>query len=530
MPLRPLLLRALCVARVGLALQRSAPRAASATARPRVLAASARAPDRAEPRLEGDGMAALKRAANIVDVMARYKVELRHTGGYAEQYTCLCPFHDDKNPSMSVNAEQGLYNCFACGAAGNVIQFVEQIEGVTYEEAAITLAEHYGVPLAARGGAAGVADVRSDLARRRRLHGALNASAAFFSDALVKDPLAGRARAYLRQRQIEPALAARFGLGVSPAPRRSVLAHLRSMAPAPDDDLLVDAGLAARSATGTHERFGGRLMIPIRDQRGATIAFGARTLVDEGAAPGGQHVAKYLNSPETPLFSKSRVVFGLDVAAPHLRAARCAVVVEGYFDVIALHGAGVRTAVGTLGTAVTREQLELVARQCGGKSPQVVLALDGDDAGERAAERLCEDGRLARLAAVDVRVASMRESGTGAKDAAEFLEHHGTGADYERLVVGRALPWIEWYAQRVVAACEQAGDRGIEQVAFDEACERFARVLAAFPGLAARTLHGAYFAGLLSNATATTESAREKLREALERDLVERSQAPRGAR
>ena len=128
----------------------------------------------------------------------------------------------------------------------------------------------------------------------------------------------------------------------------------------------------------------------------------------------------------------------------------------------------------------------------------------------------------------------MRESGTGAKDAAEFLEHHGTGADYERLVVGRALPWIEWYAQRVVAACEQAGDRGIEQVAFDEACERFARVLAAFPGLAARTLHAAYFAGLLSNATATTESAREKVRLALEQELVEKShkqtQASRGAR
>ena len=152
-----------------------------------------------------------------------------------------------------------------------------------------------------------------------------------------------------------------------------------------------------------------------------------------------------------------------------------------------------------------------------------MLALGGGDAGG-ARPRLCEDaargGRRAHR--LDARERHGRE-GRG-----RVPEHHGTGADYE-LVVGRALPWIEWYAQRVVAACARAGDRGSEAVA-EAASERFARVLAAFPGLAARTLHGAYFAGLLSNATATTASAREKLREALERDLVERSQAPRGAR
>jgi DNA primase len=279
-----------------------------------------------------------------------------------------CPFHAEKTPSFYVYDDG--YHCFGCGAHGDAIGFVMQTGNRSFIEAVQTLAAEAGLEMPR-------AEPGADAAERQRLdlQAVLDAAGAFYARRLA-GPDGAQARAYLAQRGISAESVAKFGLGWSGEGRGALAAELAGLSITPAQ--LREAGLLRASDDGTPrgELFFNRLMFPIRDRRGRTISFGGRTLGD------GQ--PKYLNGPETPLFSKRRTLYGLDQAREAVRKGAALVVVEGYMDVIALHQAGLGGAVAPLGTALTEDQLEELWRQ----SPCPALCFDGDAAGARAAARV----------------------------------------------------------------------------------------------------------------------------------------------
>jgi DNA primase len=279
----------------------------------------------------------------------------------------LCPFHAEKTPSFIVTPERETWHCFGCGEHGDIFTFVMRRDGLDFREALSRLAERAGVELSAR--------TAGEDRRRRRLREALEAAIAWYREVLLQARQAEGARAYLEERGLGTETQERFGIGYAPNTWEALSTRLR--AKGFSDSELTDAGIASPSTRGgVYDRFRGRIIIPIRDASGRAIGLGGRVMPDaEGP--------KYLNSPATALFDKSRTLYGIDLAKGAIRREKLAVIVEGYTDVMAAHQAGFENVVASLGTALTAGQVELANRY----ADAVALAYDVDLAGEAATQR-----------------------------------------------------------------------------------------------------------------------------------------------
>lgn len=367
---------------------------------------------------------AVREATDLVALVSE-RVTLRRQG---RRFVGRCPFHAERTPSFSVDAERGLYYCFGCQASGDAITFVRATEGLDFVGALRRLAERAGVTLR---------EVEEDpaeaLARRRRrtLVDAVAKAAAWYHGRLLDGPDAGPARAYLRSRGFDGSVVRRFQLGW--APERGGLSRALGL----PDEVLVTAGLAFWREGRATDAFRGRVIFPILDHGGQAVALGGRVL--PGADDGGP---KYRNSAESPVYSKRRVLYGLSWARSEIVARGYAVVCEGYTDVIGLHQAGVGVAVATCGTAFGEEHAQLLGRF----TQRVVLAYDGDEAGLRATERV---EAVARAAGLDLAVARLP---TGL-DPAELARDDPEGL---RRAVEEAEPYLRFQLRRLVASADRS--------------------------------------------------------------------------
>ncbi len=352
----------------------------------------------------------LKQTADIVEVISAH-TDLRRQGA---RWVGLCPFHEERTPSFSVDAQEKLYHCFGCGVGGDVIKFVEEKDGLGFSEAVELLADRYGVELERE-----QEDPRAEARRqrRRRLEQLLDRTASFYSSYLWESKEAAKARDYLAERGLAEATLRDFGVGFAPSAWDKVLVAGQRAGFSVEE--LHGVGLVQRGrGGGEYDRFRSRIMFPIRDRRGRTLGFGGRAMrADQGA--------KYVNTAETDFFHKSDLLYGVDRAKTAIAKAARAVVVEGYTDVLALHQAGVEEAVGVMGTAITGEQVAALS----GMVEEVVLALDADSAGQEAmlrAQRVAA-GRKMRL-----RVAAM----PAGEDPAEMMAVEGGAERFRALVEG----------------------------------------------------------------------------------------------
>ena len=311
-------------------------------------------------RFSDETIEQVRQAVDLVELIGG-QVQLRKAG---QTWKGLCPFHDEKTPSFTVNPDRQAYHCFGCGAGGDAFRFVMETDKLPFIEAVRSLAERYGVtlPQAAEEDQAG------------KLYRALGEAATFYRRALA-DPETGRAaRAYLAERGLSPEILEAYGVGLAPAGWDALVSRLK---PGLGQAVLLEAGLVIRreAGEGAYDRFRNRVMVPLRAPSGKIVGFGGRALGDE--------TPKYLNSPETLVYRKGNFLFGLDRARSAFKTREEAVLVEGYFDVIALAQAGVDEAIATSGTALTLDQCRLLRRYVA----RVLLVFDGDVAGQAAAER-----------------------------------------------------------------------------------------------------------------------------------------------
>jgi DNA primase len=327
-------------------------------------------------RIREEDIAEVREKAKIDEVVSDY-VTLRPAGGGSLKG--LCPFHDEKSPSFNVNPQRQVFHCFGCAEGGDVISFLMKIDGLPFGEVVERLADKYGVTLRREDG-----DGRDDRPRgpqRQRLVLASKPAQEFYADALAS-PEAQPARAFLGERGFDQSAAEHFGIGFAPRDGESLLRHLRQKGFT--DEETVAAGLVAIGRS-SYDRFRGRLMWPIRDSSGDTIGFGARRIFDDDRID-----AKYLNTPDTPLYKKSQVLYGLDLARRDIARSMQAVVVEGYTDVMACHLSGVTTAVATCGTAFGDDHARVLRRFLHDHEEfrgEVIFTFDGDAAGQKAALR-----------------------------------------------------------------------------------------------------------------------------------------------
>ncbi len=325
-------------------------------------------------RIREEDIAEVREKSRIDEVVGDY-VTLRNAG--SGSLKGLCPFHDEKSPSFNVNPSRNFYHCFGCQEGGDVITFLMKIDGLTFTEAIERLADKVGVQLRREEG--DDSDDRPKGPPRQRLVEANRAAQEFYAEHLSgPEGLAGRQ--FLDQRGFDQASADHFGMGFAPRDGEAVLRHLRGRGFSQEE--AVAAGLVAvgRSA---YDRFRGRLLWPIRDPSGATIGFGARRIFDDDKIE-----AKYLNTPETTLYKKSQVLYGIDLARKDIAKSSQAVVVEGYTDVMACHLAGVTTAVASCGTAFGEEHTRVLRRFLNDHEEfrgEVIFTFDGDAAGQNAA-------------------------------------------------------------------------------------------------------------------------------------------------
>lgn len=319
----------------------------------------------------------VKARINIADVIGEYVVLKNASVGSLKG---LCPFHDEKSPSFNVRPSQGFYHCFGCGEGGDVFKFVQQLDSLSFTEAVEKLAGRIGYTLTYEAG--GSSDTGSGL--RGRILEANSQAAEYFESQLGTD--AGEpARTFLTGRGFDAAAISHFGIGFAPRGWDNLTTFLKGRGFTIDE--LVAGGLASQSDKGGYDKFRGRVIWPIRDQTGAVIGFGARKLFDDDNGP------KYLNTSDTPVYHKSQVLYGIDLARRDITKQRQVVVVEGYTDVMACHLAGITTAVATCGTAFGEEHIRVLNRMLNSDGPpaEVIFTFDPDAAGQKAAMRAYED-------------------------------------------------------------------------------------------------------------------------------------------
>ena len=328
-------------------------------------------------RIREEDIALVRQRTSLAEVVSEH-VTLR-PGGY-QTLKGLCPFHEEKTPSFTVRTDRNVFYCFGCGTGGDAISFVMEIDKLSFVEAVEHLAARAGVQL--RYVEAGPAQARAPQSRRQRLLRANQAAAEFYAEQLTS-PEAEPARRFLHERGFDDAAAQRFGCGYAPAAWDALTAHLRRRGFR--DEELVAAGLSRHARSGSLiDRFRGRLLWPIRDVAGHVLGFGARKLRDEDDGP------KYLNTPETEIYKKSQVLYGVDLAKREIARQGQAVVVEGYTDVMACHLAGVPTAVATCGTAFGADHVSVLRRllmDSDAFTGEIIFTFDGDEAGQKAALR-----------------------------------------------------------------------------------------------------------------------------------------------
>jgi DNA primase len=419
----------------------------------------------------------VKDAADLVEIVSAY-TDLRRAG---TRFSGLCPFHDERTPSFSVDPQEKLYYCFGCEAGGDVFRFVQEKEGLSFPDAVDSLAERYGVEIERE-----EEDPKVEAARRRRarLSEVLERTAAFYTTYLNDSPKAAKARDYLEQRGLAKETLAEFGVGFAPSPYDTILIRGQQAGFKPDE--LLDSGLIQRGKQGPYDKFRARIMFPIRDARGRILGFGGR-------ATSADQKPKYMNSPEGELFHKSRVLYGLDRARGAIAKANRAVVVEGYTDVLALHQAGIGEAVAVMGTAITEEQLGLLSGLC----ETVVLALDADRAGQEAMLRA---QRVAAGRKMTLRVAAMPEDA----DPADLLQRGELGRFTELIegAVDLAAFRVETSLAKADLASASGRERALGEVApvlkamgetvgRDELVRRVASSLDTEPSLVSRRVESA---------------------------------------
>ncbi len=343
----------------------------------------------------------IRDATDIVDLVSEH-VQLVKKG---RNFSGLCPFHDEKTPSFSVNPDRQFYHCFGCGTGGDVFKFIQEIDRVTFVEALKFLAERAGIALPERSGPS-----REEVAAEDELYRANDLAQKYFHHLLLNDEVGAGARTYLQARGLAGETIARFGLGYAPPGWDALLkvAGRRGLSP----QILERAGLAVpRPKGGGHyDRFRDRVTFPIANLSNRTVAFGARALQPD-------QEPKYLNSSETPIYHKGRVLYGLSIARDAIRRQDAVLVVEGYTDLISLAQAGIQHVVATAGTALTEDHCRLLARF----AHQLVLLFDGDAAGSTAAMRALE---VLLGTSLDVRVVSLPSE----HDPDSFIQEHGPEA------------------------------------------------------------------------------------------------------
>src|SRR5580704_16765046 len=381
-------------------------------------------------------------AVDFVELVSA-RTELRRAG--PARYEGLCPFHDERTPSFGIDPTQKVYYCFGCQASGDVFTFVQETEGVDFKGALELLAERYGVELQRE-----AEDPREEERRKRRerLLDLLARTAAYYERYLWESEEAAPARQYLQGRGLGEAILREFRVGYAPSPWDRVL--LASRRGGFSEQELYDTGLAQRSKENgrLYDRFRSRIMFPLADVRGRVLGFGARAMREEQRP-------KYLNTSDNDIYHKGLQLYGADLARAHATRAGEVIVCEGYTDVIALHQAGMRGAVGLMGTALTGEQVGELARM----AQTVLLALDADSAGQEAMLRASS---LAAKRKLELRVVPL----PAGADPAELIQRDGSAA--MQAAVEGSISFVRFRAERVLASGDpsdtEAQDRMIDEL------------------------------------------------------------------
>ena len=425
------------------------------------------------PRLHPDTIEEVKQRADIVDVISEHVV-LRKRG---KDFVGLCPFHSEKSPSFTVSQTKQMYYCFGCQAGGNAIKFIMDLEKRSFAEVVLDLARRYQVSVRTL-----EPEQRQELQRqlslREQLYEVLAAAAQFYQHALRYS--GEKALQYLQsQRELREDTIQQFGLGYAPAGWETLYRYLVEDKRYPVQ-LVEKAGLIKprKEGGGYYDVFRDRLIIPIHDVLGRVIAFGGRSLGDEQP--------KYLNSPETEVFFKGKTLFALDKAKAAISQMDQAVVVEGYFDAIALHAAGINNVVASLGTALSMEQVRQVLRYS--ESKQLVLNFDADKAGTNAAERaIGEIAELAYKGEVQLKILNLPDG----KDADEYLQ--GREPENYRELLANAPLWLDWQIQQIIK------DRDLKQAAdFQQVSGQMVKLLKNIANSDTRNYYISYCAEILS--------------------------------
>ncbi|MDF5723763.1 MAG: DNA primase [Rhizonema sp. PD37] len=425
------------------------------------------------PRLHPDTIEEVKQRADIYDVVSEHIV-LRKRG---KDYVGLCPFHSEKSPSFTVSQTKQMYHCFGCQTGGNVIKFLMDLEKRSFSEVVLDLARRYQVSVTTL-----EPEQRQELQRqlslREQLYEVLATAERFYQHALKHS--ADNALQYLQsQRQLREETIQMFGIGYAPAGWETLYRYLVEDKRYPVQ-LVEKAGLIKprKEAGGYYDVFRDRIMIPIHDVLGRVIAFGGRSLGDEQP--------KYLNSPETEVFIKGKTLFALDKAKAAISQSDSAVVVEGYFDAIALHAVGITNVVASLGTALSLEQVRQVLRYT--ESKQLILNFDADKAGNIAAERaIGEIADLAYKGEVQLKILNIPDG----KDADEYLHAHQP-EDYRQLLTNAPL-WLNWQIQRIIQ------DRDLKQATdFQQVSQQLVKLMKNITNNDTRNYYVSYCAEILS--------------------------------
>ena len=382
------------------------------------------------PSFSEEDIRRVREANDLVELFS----ERTRVSRKGRDFWCCCPFHQEKTPSCKIDPSTQTWHCFGCGEGGDVISYVEKMDDVGFVDAVRFLARRANIELTES-----PSEKRSH-SKRARLRDICREAASFYHMLLMRDkaPEAQAARDYLSGRDLGGSIPKRWNLGFAPG-RRRLVTHLRSLGFTEDEMIEANVAVNSRQGRGAQDRFYDRVMFPINDVKGECIAFGGRVI--------GSGEPKYLNTGETPIFHKSEVLYGLDMAKSAMASTGIAVIVEGYTDVIALHEAGITNAVATLGTSLTRQHIRILSHHAKSK---IIYLFDGDAAGQRAADRALEfiDSSMtpeAGIMRIDLCAATIPDD----MDPAEYVK--AVGADEMKRLLDGAQPLLKYGIDRRLA-------------------------------------------------------------------------------